>query len=610
MAKSKPRAEVKRYAVVIDGVEVDDAPKPARSHRTVSPLLALTIAAVACAAVWIVVLALWTDGVFAFTFDDAFYYFGIARNVAGGHGSTFDQINSTNGYHPLWLAICVLPYRLGLDDMGAARFLLILQLVIGWAATLAIVAAIVSRAVDDWSWFDRGVRSAAIDTTPVRRWATATLTIVFVLVAANPFIVKAFVNGLESGVAVTLYALLLLLAVRTDRFVDQPLRWRLGVGALLSLIFLARTDAAFLLACLGLWCVAEAVRGRSTARPLVGRLVAVGTLFVLPALTMAAYLAANQAAFDTPVQVSGLVKRAPLGAATLVPFVAVVAIAAAGARHAYRRAHGLKASRPPRFPLAAAFTVRTGWFAAFGLIVVGYYNLLQTQQWLWYYCPVLLYLLILLLLAVADIIGVAVTGDPSEKRATNQEDGAVTRSGARRLVPVLAVVAVPLLVGFAIETQSFVDPNLLSIQQANRDAGHWMHDNLPADAVVASWDAGVVGYYADRHVVNIDGVVNSLAYYRTMGDGSYTAFLRCERVGYIVNHGTDDGGRDPDIDKLIADLYGRNAAESATVIERVPFTYSGTTNNGGFELGDTHHLAVHVYEIPDAFRGPRPNDRC
>ena len=610
MPKSKPRTEVKRYAVLIDGVEVDDDAKTPRPRRTISPLLALTIAGIGCAVVWIVVLATWSDGVFAFTFDDAFYYFGIARNIADGRGSTFDQINSTNGYHPLWMAICVIPYRLGLDDMGAARFLLILQLVIGWAATLAIVAAIVSRAVDGWSWFDRGVRSAAIDTTSVHRWATATLTVVFVLVVANPFIVKAFVNGLESGVAVTLYALLLLLAMRTERFVDAPLRWRLGVSALLSLIFLARTDAAFLLACLGLWCLAEAVGGRSATNPLPGRLLAVASLFLLPALTMAAYLAANQAAFDTPVQVSGLVKRAPLDASTLVPFVVIVAIAAAGARHAYRRAHGRKASRPPRFPLAAAFTVRTGWFAAFGLIVVGYCNLLQTQQWLWYYCPVLLYLIVLLLLAVADIIGVAVTGDPSSTRSTAKGDAAPARSGARRLGPVLGIFTVPLLIGFAVETQSFVEPTLLSIQQANRDAGHWMHDNLPPDAVVASWDAGVVGYYADRHVVNIDGVVNSVAYYRTMGDGSYTAFLRCERVGYIVNHGTDVGGRDSDIDKLITDVYGRNAAESATVIERVPFTYSGTTNTGGFELGGTHKLAVHVYEIPVAFRGPRPDDRC
>ena len=37
--------------------------------------------------------------------DDAFYYFVIARNIAAGHGSTFDLLAPTNGYHPLWMAL-------------------------------------------------------------------------------------------------------------------------------------------------------------------------------------------------------------------------------------------------------------------------------------------------------------------------------------------------------------------------------------------------------------------------------------------------------------------------------------------------------------------------
>jgi len=39
--------------------------------------------------------------------DDAYYYFKIAQNISEGLGSTFDGINLTNGYHPLWLLICI-----------------------------------------------------------------------------------------------------------------------------------------------------------------------------------------------------------------------------------------------------------------------------------------------------------------------------------------------------------------------------------------------------------------------------------------------------------------------------------------------------------------------
>lgn len=56
-----------------------------------------------------------------FTRDDAYYYFKVAQNISEGYGSTFDGINLTNGYHPLWLLICVPIFSL-------ARFDLILPL--------------------------------------------------------------------------------------------------------------------------------------------------------------------------------------------------------------------------------------------------------------------------------------------------------------------------------------------------------------------------------------------------------------------------------------------------------------------------------------------------
>src|SRR6266542_3510659 len=56
-----------------------------------------------------------------FTRDDAYYYFKVAQNITEGHGSTFDGVNQTNGYHPLWMLVCVPIFAL-------ARFDLILPL--------------------------------------------------------------------------------------------------------------------------------------------------------------------------------------------------------------------------------------------------------------------------------------------------------------------------------------------------------------------------------------------------------------------------------------------------------------------------------------------------
>jgi len=40
-----------------------------------------------------------------FTNDDSFFYLKIAYNFSAGEGSTFDLVNKTNGYHPLWFII-------------------------------------------------------------------------------------------------------------------------------------------------------------------------------------------------------------------------------------------------------------------------------------------------------------------------------------------------------------------------------------------------------------------------------------------------------------------------------------------------------------------------
>ena len=65
---------------------------------------------------------LWPSAPYVLCFDDAFYYFEIARNSAQGFGLTFDRINLTNGFHPLWLGICIPVYWFGFDGLTAVRF--------------------------------------------------------------------------------------------------------------------------------------------------------------------------------------------------------------------------------------------------------------------------------------------------------------------------------------------------------------------------------------------------------------------------------------------------------------------------------------------------------
>jgi hypothetical protein len=73
-----------------------------------------------------------------FVRDDAYYYFKVAQNITEGKGSTFDGINPTNGYHPLWMVVCVPIFALARFDLILPMRLLIM-VIAGFNAATAVL---------------------------------------------------------------------------------------------------------------------------------------------------------------------------------------------------------------------------------------------------------------------------------------------------------------------------------------------------------------------------------------------------------------------------------------------------------------------------------------
>ena len=137
-----------------------------------------------------------------------------------------------------------------------------------------------------------------------------------------------------------------------------------------------------------------------------------------------------------------------------------------------------------------------------------------------------------------------------------------------------------------------------SIQEANRQSGLWISENLPADVVLGSWDAGVVGYFTAQPVMNLDGVVNSFEYLDANEAGTQAEFLRARDLAYLVNHGPLVDGEDPDIARVTAELLDQQAADGLEQVHRDEFRYSGTTS-GSSGSDSSDHLAVFVYRLTD-----------
>ncbi|HET9315207.1 MAG TPA: hypothetical protein VFQ51_06430, partial [Vicinamibacteria bacterium] len=212
-------------------------------------------------------VALWTAGV-PLTHEDGFYYFAIARNLAAGHGSTFDGLHATNGYHPLWL--WVLAGVHGLAPPGRA-------LVWGTALQAALMAA-----------------AAALAFLAARRvlpaWPAVLAALVFVGLTE-----RMALSGLELMLHAALVAACALSWLAGDA---HATRRSLRLGVLLALGVLARLDVVLLVVALA-----------AAVPPGVGRRERVLALAGPPLLVLAAYLAWNQLAFGHPFPVSAAAKR-------------------------------------------------------------------------------------------------------------------------------------------------------------------------------------------------------------------------------------------------------------------------------------------------------------
>ena len=211
--------------------------------------------------------------------DDTYYYFGVARNLAHGLGSSFDGIDATNGYHPLWLLMLTPIWKLA-SGRSALVMVRVLSGVL-FGVSLYLLARSASgcdvrrrsrsarRRCFSWRLSDRRTRS--------RAWN-------------RPCSYRAFLQSCLSSFA----------REGCSRRVTARVAW--GLGSLLALTTLARLDAVFLVATVVLfvlWQLRHA--GQELMQSALG--------LILPTMvTLITYALLNELWFGTATPVSGQAK--------------------------------------------------------------------------------------------------------------------------------------------------------------------------------------------------------------------------------------------------------------------------------------------------------------
>ena len=171
-----------------------------------------------------------------FTRDDAYYYFKVAQNISEGHGSTFDGINRSNGYHPLWMLVCIPIFALARFDVILPLRVLLLVMSALSAGTSILFYRLLGK-----------VFHPAIGALAAVYWAFN-----------YGILLQVYQQGLETGLAAFFVILLVYKVYEFEK------SWRKGLvtnrqlymlGFIALLMTFSRLDLIFLAGMLGLWLV-------------------------------------------------------------------------------------------------------------------------------------------------------------------------------------------------------------------------------------------------------------------------------------------------------------------------------------------------------------------
>jgi hypothetical protein len=479
-------------------------PSIRRSSRLRSFLVAGTM--VAAILPHLYKLSLPTQELFSgFLPDDAFYYYKTAINIRNGLGPTFDTLNMTNGFHPLWMAICA---GVAFITQDLDSYLLLILL-----ANLGLVVLV----------------SVLLLRLFGPQLGLAFTALLLFAVNCHFYTTTALFSGLETPLYVALVLLTVHVLTRTS--LDETRQMAIA-GLLVALALLARTEFVLFLPVAVVYGLFR-VR-REGVRPRPAALAA----FVLPVVALVGpYLAWNYSLTGHLQQVSGLVKDFTY-AGSIDGSTSFAHAAAKYARHApiflfsrsldllvwalvavtvfavWRRPAILRPLKDPRLILLGVFSVVTVlyYMASYGL---------EFRPWHLAVAMVTFQLFFVLVLGSAW---------PVVRRTMPLKWG---------FVALVAVIWTQYFFQVPQFRQRYQDTHYHFIAPVHyhHEVAGWIREHVPEDRTIGMWNAGYVGYFSDRKVINLDGLINGRELYEYLTDGpGVWQYILDKKIDYISDY--------------------------------------------------------------------------
>ena len=413
-------------------------------------------------------------------YDDAYYYFGIAKNVVDGYGLTMDRLDPASGFHPLWMYVLIPIFALTRSHETVTLTVIQLFQIGLWALSTGLLFTILRR--------------------PCGAWAAWMATAVLIF----PRYLNQLVSGLESGLSL----FLLLCTIRRLAMRGPPDRWRSDpvLGVLLGLGLLARLDTIFIAFSLACWLLVGDWQ-RGTWKRQLWPSTRWGILSLWPTIALVVpYLLFNKLHFGHAMPLSGMLKSSfphvgfnvrGLDPSQLLLFGCGL-VAASGRLNAVR-GRLLSVTRALVIGNAAHLLYMTLF--------------MKWAVFPWYFTT----------FYPAGLIGIA-----GVLAALLRSRPLAMQSAAAALWTIALLASLGISIGTRVGKGWNETPAL--------EAAQWVDRNLDANAILAMKDSGAFSFFSHRRVMNLDGLANSLEYQRALCTGHLEKFLRAKGVGYISQH--------------------------------------------------------------------------
>ena len=486
--------------------------------------------------------------------DDALYYAIPARHLVESGVYSFDGEKRTNGVQPLWALVVVVLAAITPDDALLVRLMAVGAAGCWFAAAVVLYGAL--RVYDRWM----ALLAAA-------GWATAAFTS------------RVAFQGMENGLHALLAALLLWFGVRWLRRPPAAVSaasFYLLLGLLLALFTLARVDSGLLALLVGAAVLAGFIDPSGVARPHVN--LSGALLLALPGVVLVGgYVLLSAVYFGTPTPVSGAVKlhlerewgplhgglwdeiiwhsRFVFGLATAslaqhldvlwwrwfhVPEMArlcrgaIALLLSAGVLTALGR--GIAELLRRRASIVTSWRVLAALLLVFVVARFAIYAISLphfTGYCTWYFAPEIM---LLWVLTAASLYGLGVLPRELLRRLGKRVGHAPGR--------VLCIAALILLTLAALRLPRMIIPSGAHTQ-AFATGGRWINEHIAATESIAAFSAGILAYAAPEHqVVNLDGLMNDVDYYRNyLSKTRIVEYAEARGIGYFCDYAPLDDWR-------------------------------------------------------------------